>query len=83
MNAFLYLKIAIHTRSPPVYSLRIYDKKVTLNGIIKDEAGYGGKPRNIGGFGGFDRDKRKSFDSDSENRAVKTFLMRFYKRKGG
>lgn len=66
-----------------LYSLRIYDKKVTLNGIIKDEAGYGGKPRNIGGFGGFDRDKRKSFDSDSENRAVKTFLMRFYKRKGG
>lgn len=57
-----------------MYSLRIYDKRVILNGIIKDEAGYGGKPRNIGGFGGLDRDIRKSFDSNFENRAVKTFL---------
>ncbi len=56
---------------------------MTLNGIIKDEAGYAGKPRNIEGFGGFDKDGRKSFDSDFENEAVKTFLMRFYKKERG
>ena len=66
-----------------MYCIRIYVKRVTLNRIIQDEAGYAGKPRNIEGFGGFDRDERKSFDNDFENRAVKTFLMRFDKKERG